>query len=189
MRLPLLLAASIALPRVAYGLTCVPAPVVSLPPGDTNTPNVSEITHASFAGVSPSALQSPLHAWKPVAHDRTHPASAHATCPWPEGGAAHALVQEPHVDSWVGSKHVPLQRSVVGAVHPASPGAVPSWAPVSVPVSGLVALSEDPSEPVSGDTDTSLEVPSAGVPASPLSLPMSAAEHVGSWLQSTPAQP
>jgi hypothetical protein len=122
------------------------------------------------------------------------PPSPHATWPLPDGGAAHALVHEPHVASFVGSTHVPPQLSEVGAVQLPPSGVVLSGLPVSALVSREVSDDATWSDgasapvPVSACTPTSPDVPSAVAPSSPASV-SAVAEHVGSWLQSTPAQP
>jgi hypothetical protein len=54
-----------AWPTVAYGAAREPVPVVSLPPGDTNTPYVSVRMHGSVVSDGSSAFdrQSALHTW------------------------------------------------------------------------------------------------------------------------------
>jgi hypothetical protein len=116
----------------------------------------------------------------------------------PDGGAAHALVQEPQVASCVGSTQVPLQLSEVGAVQAPPSGVVlsvvlsvlPASAPASREASEAAEWSNGASGPipVSACTPASPDVPSAVAPSSPASL-SPVAEHVGSWLQSTLAQP
>jgi hypothetical protein len=85
------------LPIVATGAAIVPA-AVSLPAGETNTPNASLITQGSVVveGTSESDKQSALQTWYPVEHEMPHViGGVHVAIPFPDGGGGHALPQEP----------------------------------------------------------------------------------------------
>jgi len=61
-------ACATAYPIVAYGAASVPAPVVSLPAVDTNTPNAFVTTHGSV-GAALLGWHVPLHRKYPGSHD------------------------------------------------------------------------------------------------------------------------
>ena len=71
-------------------------------------------THApaQFRGVEPSASQPTVH-----------PPFVHVPVPAPASGPTHEFPQLPQFAGSVGSTHVPLHSSVVGALQPASPDA------------------------------------------------------------------
>jgi hypothetical protein len=76
------LACAAAYPIVAYGAASVPAPVVSLPAVDTNTPKLFDTTHESV-GAALLGWHVPLHRKYPESHDAIshappalHPATA-----------------------------------------------------------------------------------------------------------------
>jgi hypothetical protein len=93
---------SIAWPIVAYGCAREPFPAMSLPMGDTKTPNASPRMQGSPVtdGVSTLGKQSPWHAWYPVSHATPHApppslAARHAAFPCVDEGGEHATAQPP----------------------------------------------------------------------------------------------
>jgi len=100
-----------AWPMVFTGAAIVPA-AVSLPAGETNTPNASLITQGSVVveGTSESAMQSAPQTWYPGEHEMRHTiGDVHVAVPFPDGGGGHALLHEPQCAGCVGSTHAPLQ--------------------------------------------------------------------------------
>lgn len=114
------LACAAAYPIVAYGAASVPAPVVSLPAVDTNTPNAFDTTHGSVGGAL-SEWHAPSHTKYPVLHAMPHVPVAHVALPF--AGAVHTAQPPPQCAGSSGLTHAPPQFSypVLHAIpHPAS---------------------------------------------------------------------